>query len=473
MSAHYKKTKIVMTIGPASDAPTALDELIVAGVNVVRFNFSHGDHAEHARRMRRVRAAAKRAKKHVALLQDLGGPKIRIGDFENGEITLVPGETLTLSTKKCPGTQQRVYVNYARLPREVGAGQAILLDDGTKRLEVVRTTDTEVVTRVVVGGRIRSRRGVNVPGAHLSINTLTSKDKKDVLFGVDMDVDFFALSFVRSAKDIAQLRRLLTREGSEARIIAKIETQEAIEDLDAIISAADGIMVARGDLAVEVPAENVPHYQKMIIAKCNRSGKPVIVATQMLESMITTPVPTRAEVADVTNAILDGTDAVMLSAETAIGKYPLAAVRMMASVAHRTEADMTYQRVQDDAQHTKYTVNAVARSVIQTANDIEAAAIIALTESGFTARKVSRYRPRQPIVVLSPHERVCRQMMLSFGCYPRQIKRGFSRLVEAGKEARTIVVREELARTGDKIVIAAGIPFGTAGTTNIMFVETV
>ncbi len=473
MRTQRKKVKIVMTVGPASEKPKVLDALIASGVNVVRFNFSHGDHEEHRRRMVSVRRSAKRNKKHVALLQDLGGPKIRIGDFEDGAVTIVPGDTLTLSTKKCVGTQERVYINYARLPREVGVGQAILLDDGTKRLEVVRVTDTEVITRVVVGGLIRSRRGVNIPGAHLSVSSLTAKDRRDVLFGVDMDVDFFALSFVRSAKDIMQLRRLLTREGSQAKIIAKIETQEAVADIDAIISAADGIMVARGDLAVEVPAENVPHYQKMIVKKCNTVGKPVIVATQMLESMIQTPVPTRAEVADVTNAILDGTDAIMLSAETAIGAYPVEAVQMMASIARRTGRDMTYRHVEDDREHTQRTVNAVARSVIQTADDIDAVAIIALTDSGFTARKVSRYRPRQPIIVLSPHETVCREIMLSFGCYPRKIKRDFTSLIEAGKEARAIVLREKIAQTGDRIVIVAGIPFGEPGTTNVMFVETV
>ncbi len=472
-TAKSKKVKIVMTVGPGSEKPKVLDALISAGVNVVRFNFSHGDHAEHEKRMVSVRRSAKRMKKHVALLQDLGGPKIRIGDFEDGSITLEEGAIFTLSTKKCTGTSEKVYVNYTRLPREVGAGQKILLDDGTKSLKVIKVTDTEVVTKVVTGGFIRSRRGVNVPGAHLSVSCLTAKDKRDVLFGVDMNVDFFALSFVRSAKDIAQLRRILKREGSQAKIIAKIETQEAIEDIDAIISEADGIMVARGDLAVEVPAENVPHYQKMIIKKCNTVGKPVIVATQMLESMISAPVPTRAEVADVTNAILDGTDAIMLSAETAVGKYPLEAVEMMASVARRTEKGMIYRCVEDNEEHTRRTVNAVARSVIQAADDISARVIIALTESGFTARKISRYRPQQPIIALSPHESVCRELMMSFGCYPRQIKRDFESLVEAGKEARKIVIREKWAKPGDRIVIVAGIPFGKAGTTNVMFVESI
>ncbi len=468
-----KKTKIVMTIGPASEKSDVLDTLLDAGVDVVRFNFSHGDHAEHKKRIDAVRRSARRARRHIALLQDLGGPKIRIGDFEGGKIVLKEGALFTLSTKKCVGTPERVYVNYKRLPQEVDAGQAILLDDGTKRLEVVRTTDTEVMTRVIVGGLIRSRRGVNVPGAHLSVSCLTAKDKRDILFGIENDVDFFALSFVRGAKDVVQLRRILTRKKSHAKIIAKIETQEAIEDIDAIISVADGVMVARGDLAVEVPAENVPHYQKMIIKKCNTVGKPVIVATQMLESMINAPVPTRAEVADVTNAILDGTDAVMLSAETAIGKYPHEAVTVMASVACRTERDMPYKRVQDDEEHTRRTVNAVARSVIQTADDIDAAAIVALTNSGFTARKVSRYRPRQPIIVLSPHESVCRETVLSFGCYPRKIRKDFKSLVEAGRKARGIVAQNGVAQKGDRIVIAAGIPFGKSGTTNVLFVDTV
>ncbi len=462
-----------MTIGPASDAPNILDTLIADGVNVVRFNFSHGDHAQHERRMRRVRAAARRAKKHIALLQDLGGPKIRIGDFANGEITLTEGDRFVLSTRACTGDDERVYCNYRSLPREVTTGQIILLDDGTKRLRVERTTPTEVITRVEVGGRIRSRRGVNVPGAHLRVSSLTAKDKRDVEFGVRMDVDFFALSFVRSARDVRQLRRILVRHGSAAHIIAKIETQEALDDIDAIIAEADGIMVARGDLAVEVPAPSVPHHQKAIIAKCNRVGKPVIVATQMLESMIVAPVPTRAEVADVTNAILDGADAVMLSAETAIGEYPQAAVRVMRDVALRTERDMSYQMITDDAKHAARTVNAVARSVTQTADDIGAAAIIALTESGFTARKIARYRPQQPIIALSPHERVCRQLMLSFGCYPRRLTQEPDRLSHVAAQAGTIVLRERLARRSDRIVIVAGIPFGRSGTTNVMYVETV
>ncbi len=472
MQSPLKRTKIVMTIGPASDSPAMLDAVIAAGVNVVRFNFSHGDHAEHARRMRRVRAAARRAKKHVALLQDLGGPKIRIGDFVDGSVTLVPGARFTLSTKKCAGDASCVYVNYARLPREVKKGQVILLDDGTKRLRVVRTTPTTVVTEVEVGGFIRSRRGVNVPGAHLSVSSLTAKDKRDVAFGAQMDVDFVALSFVRSAADIRQLRRLLARHNSHAQIIAKIETQEAVEDIDAIISAADGIMVARGDLAVEVPAASVPHYQKAIIRKCNIVGKPVIVATQMLESMIQAPVPTRAEVADVTNAILDGTDAVMLSAETAVGSYPAEAVRVMTDVALRTEQDMAHRRIVDDAAHAQRTVNAVARGAVQLASDVRAAAIVALTESGFTARKVSRYRPQQPIIVISPHARVCRQIMLSFGCYPRLLRRPPQKLSEAAARTRTIMARESLAKRGERIVLVAGIPFGRAGTTNVLYVET-
>lgn len=467
-----KKTKIVMTIGPASEKPATVDRLIAAGVNVVRFNFSHGDHAEHRARMETVRARAKRARKHIALLQDLGGPKIRIGDFAEGSVTLVDGQTFVLDTRKRVGTVEGAYINYPKLPKEVTRGQRILLDDGTKRLVVTKVTPTTVETLVEVGGFIRSRRGVNIPGAHLSISALTPKDRRDVAFGVTMNVDFVALSFVRSAKDVLQLRRLLKKLGSTAKIIAKIETEEAVLDLDEIIRVSDGVMVARGDMAVEVPAENVPHIQKMIIAKCNIVGRPVIVATQMLESMIGTPVPTRAEVADVTNAILDGTDAVMLSAETAVGKYPVEAVAMMASVAQRTEHNARFRNVVDNMEHMRRTVNAVAHSVIQTAEEIDATVIVALTESGFTAGKIARYRPRQPIVVLSPHEQVCRQLMLSFGCYPRVIDT-FSNVTDVIDVVRRIVLREGMAHTGDRVVLAAGLPFGIAGTTNMMFVVTI
>ena len=473
MKKYLKKTRIVATIGPASEDPKVLKKLIDAGLNVARMNFSHGDHAEHTEKLSKIRRAMKDTGKDIAVLQDLGGVKIRIGDFANGSIFLKKGQRFIITSKKCIGDEERVSINYTKLPKEVDAGQSILIDDGTKELKVTKTTDTEIETKVVSGGMIRSRRGVNVPGARLSCNALTAKDKKDVVeFGIKNNVDFIALSFVRNAKDILQLRRILNKYDSDAKIIAKIETPEAIEDIDEIISATDGVMVARGDLAVEVPACDVPHLQKMIIKKCNIVGKPVIVATQMLESMIAAPVPTRAEVTDVANAILDGADAVMLSAESAVGEYPLESVSTMAEIAKRTEREISVQMIEDIKKYACRTVNAVSHSAIHIAEDISAVAIVALTESGFSARKISRYKPSQDIVALTPQESTHRHLQLSYGCFSHVIDR-FSSVMETVKFAKDFVKKNGYAKKGDRIVIVAGVPFDQAGTTNMVIVEEV
>lgn len=466
-----KRTKIVATIGPASESPVVLKKMMRCGLNVVRCNFSHGDHAEHGRRIKTIRTAAKEVGKNVAVLMDISGPKIRIGDFEEGAITLQKGQKFVLTTKKCGGTKDKVYVNYKKLPQDISRGDKILLDDGARELKVVDFTSTEIETKVIVGGMIRSRRGVNLPGVALSISSITPKDGADIIFGVKKNVDIFALSFVRSAEDVKKLRRILRRERSEAIIIAKIETQGAVKNIDSIIAVADGVMVARGDLAVEVGPEEVPHLQKEIAHKCNVVGKPVIVATQMLESMITSPVPTRAEVNDVTNAIIDGADAVMLSAETAIGEYAFDAVRMMRKIAVRTEKDLDYMRIEDNEIHSRRVVNAVSQSVVRTAFDTNATVIVALTESGFTARKISRYKPQQHIIALSPNERVCRQLMLSYGCYPRFFERHYAHRRDTIKALKDFLLKQKAVKKGDVVVIAAGMPFGKAGTTNMMIVE--
>lgn len=470
---YLKKTRIVATIGPASEDPDVLVKLIDAGLNVARMNFSHGDHAEHTQKLKKIHRAMKKAKRNIAVLQDLGGVKIRIGDFADGKITLKKGQKFIITTKKCVGDQDRVFINYKKLPQEVDPGQDILIDDGTKKLKVMKISGTEIETKVIVGGMIRSRRGVNVPGARLSCSALTAKDKKDVVeFGIKNNVDFIALSFVRSAKDVEQLRRILGRHKSTARIIAKIETPEAIADIDSIISVADGVMVARGDLAVEVPACDVPHLQKMIVKKCNVVGKPAIVATQMLESMITSPVPTRAEVTDVANAIFDGADAVMLSAESAVGDHPIAAVETMARIAKRTEQEIAVQMIEDVEKHAQRTVNAVSRSAIRTADYINAVAIVALTESGFSARKIARYRPKQNIVALTPHEYTFNHLQLSYGCFAHVAKR-FNAVFEAVAFAKRFVRKNGYAKEGERIVIVAGVPFDKAGTTNMVIVEEV
>lgn len=466
-----KKTRIVATIGPASEDVAVLKKLIDAGLNVARMNFSHGDHAEHTQRLNQIRTAMKQSKKDIAILQDLGGVKIRIGDFADGQITLTKGQIFTITTKKCVGTQERVFVNYKKLPAEIDAGQYILLDDGTKKLQVTKTSKTEIETKVIVGGMIRSRRGVNVPGARLSCGAMTAKDKKDAIeFGVKNHVDFIALSFVRSAKDVMQLKRILEKHNSCAGIIAKIETPEAIADIDHIISVSDGIMVARGDLAVEVPASDVPHLQKMIIKKCNIVGKPVIVATQMLESMITAPVPTRAEVADIANAILDGADAVMLSAESAVGDFPIEAVEVMARIACRTESEITSRVVEDLPQYASRTVNAISHSAIHIADDIDAVAIVALTESGFSARNIARYRSARRIIALTPQDQTHKHLQLSYGCFSYVVKR-FDTIIGTVDFAKKFVYKNGYAKKGDRIVIVAGVPFDQAGTTNTVIVE--
>lgn len=481
MSAIKKKTKIIATIGPASDNERTLTQLVKAGMNVVRLNFSHGEHEGHEKIVKLVRQVAKKTKTPIAIVQDLSGPKIRIGDFYQERVILKKGSIFTLTTKKCVGDESMAYVNYSRLPKEIKKGKFILLDDGRKKLEVLSVKGHEIRCRVIVGGETKGRRGVNLPGTSLSISSLTEKDRTDVLFGIKHDVDYVALSFVRQVSDVHDLRAILDKERPEVKIIAKIETEEAIENIDAIIEAADGIMVARGDLAVEVPPQRVPILQKMIIEKCNRAGKPVIIATQMLESMIRSAVPTRAEVSDVANSVLDGADAVMLSEETALGEYPVEAVSMMAQVAEMVEQNYPHRKIihkeilgsaNDLSESEKAIVDAVTFNVVNTAYAIGAKAIVALTESGFTARMVSRYRPKQPIIVMSPNPKSANQVVLSFGCTPVEIS-PFNYVGQVMNTVRKYVLSNKIAKKGDKVVIAAGVPFGQSGGTNLLIVETI
>ncbi|MHB8652077.1 MAG: pyruvate kinase [Minisyncoccota bacterium] len=475
-----KKTKVIATIGPTSDSEKILTALVKAGMNVVRLNFSHGDHAGHEKVVKLVRHVSKKTKTPVAIIQDLSGPKIRTGEFYKDRVMLKKGTTFTLTTKKCVGDETMAYVNYARLPKEVKKGTIILLDDGRKKLEVSSTTNTEIRCRILVGGETKGRRGVNVPGANLSLSSLTDKDRADVLFGIKHDVDYMALSFVRQVKDVKDLRVILDKTRPDVGIIAKIETQEAVDNIDAIIAASDGIMVARGDLAVEVPPQRVPILQKMIINKCNTAGKPVIIATQMLESMIRSSVPTRAEVSDVANSILDGADAVMLSEETALGEYPVEAVSMMTHVAEMIEENYPHREIitqelsmGNGAQHAeKEVVDAVTFNVVNTAYEVGAKAIVALTESGSTARMVSRYRPKQPIIAMSPNPKSANKLVLSFGCIPFEIS-AFNYVGQVMNTVRKYVLTQKIAKKGDKVVIVAGVPFGKRGGTNLLIVEVV
>lgn len=470
-----KKTKIVCTIGPVATSEEKLTQLLQSGMNVMRLNFSHGDFAEHQERVDNLKKAIKKTGIPCAIMQDLSGPKIRIGEFEGGMTTLVSGQKFILTTEKVMGDNKRVSVNYKPLPKEVKKGGSILLHDGKKKLEVVDIKGNEIITKVIVGGEIKSRRGVNLPGAYLSINSITEKDKADIEFGIKNDLDFIAFSFVRRASDIVELRSILDKVKSKAKIIAKVEDVEGLENIDEIIKLVDGVMVARGDLAIEIGAENVPMNQKMMIKKCNELGKIVITATHVLESMIKNPVPTRAEVSDIANAILDGTDAVMTSEETTLGDFPVEAIKVMSTVAKRVESDPMYKELVTDIKHPKRLAanitDAVTSEVVDTADAVGAKFIAALTSSGFTTRMISRYKPLQPILGFTFDKKTFNQMLFTFGVTPVLIPK-MKDFEEAKKAIKTHVMTNKLAKKGDKIVIASALPFGKMVETNTLLVET-
>lgn len=469
-----KKTKIVCTIGPATESEKTLGELVASGMDVMRLNFSHGDFAEHQKRVDNLRKIMKKTGKPVAILQDLAGPKIRIGEFEKGLTILKEGSKFTITTDKIVGNDERVSINYPLFAKEVKIGDPILLHDGKKKLEVIEKKGNDVICKVIIGGEIKDRRGVNLPGSDLTVSSITEKDKKDLLFGLKNKVDFFALSFVRRPSDITELRDILNKAKSEARIIAKIETPQALKNIDEIIKLSDGIMVARGDLAIEIPAEDVPLAQKMLIQKCNQAGRPVITATQMLESMINSPVPTRAEVSDIANAILDGTDAIMLSEETTLGQFPVPAVKMMNKISQRIEKDSHYRDMVNGRKYSdpvKRTSDALGNGAIEVAKESGAKLIIALTDGGFTARMISRYKPEQKILALTPREITRNQLALSYGCVPILCKK-FTEVKKVISEAKNIALASGLATKGDKTVIIFGLPLGERGGTNSLIVET-
>ena len=467
-----KKTKIVCTIGPATESMEKMTQLVNAGMNVVRLNFSHGDFVEHQKRVDAIRQIMDKTGKTVAILQDLCGPKIRIGTFKDKMIMLHEGDEFTLTTDEIEGDQTIVHINYPQLPKEVKPGTAIMLQDGTKRLEVIRVEGNNIITKVIVGGRLTNHKGVNVPGANLSVKSLTEKDIVDVQFGIKNKVDFVALSFVRRSSDILELREILNKAGSRAHIVAKIETPEALECIDEIIDVADAIMIARGDLAIEIPAEEVPLSQKMIIHKCNSIGKPVITATQMLESMVKSPVPTRAEVSDIANAIIDGTDAIMLSEETTLGDFPVEAVKLMARVATRIEKEVYTNDTIAEYDTSHGITDVVSQSAVRAAHNVGATLIVALTRSGRTARMLARYRPAERILALSDGSEDLNKLMLSFGCYPLKVST-FKNTDEILNIVRNTTLDNKLVKKGDKIVIVAGMPFGEKKETNLMLVETV
>ncbi|MEK7142390.1 MAG: pyruvate kinase [Patescibacteria group bacterium] len=468
-----KKTKIVATIGPASSSQKILEDMLIAGVNVIRMNFSHGDFAEHQPKADNARAASEKTGIPVALMQDLGGPKIRIGDFYKESITLKEGQTFTLTTEKIIGDEKKVYVNYAPLPKEVKVGGLIMLHDGKKKLEITSIKGNEVVTKVIVGGDIKGKRGVNLPGAKLSVKSLTDKDKKDLEFGIKNKVDFIAFSFVRRPEDVTELRDILNSKKSKARIVAKIEDVEGLENIDKIIELVDGIMIGRGDFGIEIGVENMPMVQKEIIKKCNMAGKAVITATHMLESMIKSPVPTRAEVSDIANAILDGTDAIMLSEETALGDHPVEAISVMTKVAERVEMEMGYVKKDFIGKGKDSITDAVSSEAVDLAHNIGAKFIVALTLTGFTARVVSRFRPTQEVLAFTPDDKSFNQLNLTFGVRPVLLKEKFERLSQVSTMAKEYCLKNKIAKKGDNLVIVAGTPFGKNGSTNTILVEKV
>ena len=450
-----KKTKIVATIGPATTSVEMLSKLLKAGLNVMRLNFSHGDFKEHQEKVDNFRIAMKETGLSGAIMQDLSGPKIRLGEFSTERVTLKAGNTITITTDKIIGDEKKVSINYPLFAREVKKGDQIMVDDGKKKFEVMSVKGNEVLCKIIVGGDTKGRRGVNLPDSDISVSSLTDKDKKDIEFGFKNNVDFFAFSFVRTPEDVIELREILKKKKSKAKIIAKIETPQAVKNIDAILELCDGLMVARGDLAIEVPAERVPMIQKMLIKKCNDAGKIVITATQMLESMIKSPVPTRAEVSDIANAILDGTDAVMLSEETTLGEYPLESVKMMSKVALDVEENYPERKVIPVSPRGERSItDSITGSVVKTAHDIGAKAIIALTKTGFTARMISRHKPESPIISATSEAITSNQLNLSFGCIPVLIG-NYKDVKDAFLEVREYCLKKKIVSKGDKVVIVA------------------
>jgi pyruvate kinase len=467
------KTKIICTIGPASRSPETLEKLIEAGMNVARLNFSHGTHEEHAATISEIRATATRLHRYVAILQDLAGPKIRTGAMAAGTVTLENGRPFTLTNRDVPGDAHEVGLTYADLPAAVRTGDILLLADGLLELEVESTSDRDIRCRVIAGGPLGSNKGINLPNRSINAPIMTEKDKRDLEFGLAHDVDFIALSFVRTAHDVASVKKIINESGHDVPLIAKIEKFEALANIDEILEVADGIMVARGDLGVEIPLETVPRTQKMLIAKTNAVAKPVITATQMLRSMVENPRPTRAEVTDVANAILDGTDAIMLSEETAQGAFPVQAVKVMARVAADIEPLFDYEGWTARLKATtKLSFEAaVAHTAVEMATDIGAAAILTCTTSGSTTRLVARYRPRQPLLAMTPHLRTAVRLALTFGAVPVLMEKTDS-AEDLERRAIAAALQYGHVKPGQPVVITAGLPFNRAGTTNIIKVAT-
>ncbi|EGT5618629.1 pyruvate kinase [Clostridium perfringens] len=465
-----RRTKLVCTIGPASENEEILTKIIEAGMNASRHNFSHGDHEEHKGRMVKVREISKKLGKEVAILLDTKGPEIRTGKFEPSKVELTAGTEFTIyaGAEDVIGDTTKCSVTYAGLAKDVKAGDTILIDDGLVGLEVVSVEGNAVKCVVKNTGLVGTHKGVNVPGVSIKLPAMTDKDRADLIFGCEMGVNMVAASFIRKAEDVKAIREVLVANGgADIQIFSKIENQEGVDNIDAIIEASDGIMVARGDLGVEIPMEDVPSVQKMIIEKCNNAGKPVITATQMLDSMMRNPRPTRAEVSDVTNAILDGTDAIMLSGESANGSWPVEAVETMVKIATKSEEMLSYELASSKAKkHIPAVPGVISRAACNAAHELKSAAIVSLTQSGATAKRISQCRPDAPIVTVTPNERVAKKVALCFGVYPVVAENAtMENAVEIAKNAGFV-------KANDTAVVVAGVP-ANEGNTNIVKVEVV
>ena len=469
-----RKTKIICTLGPSTDKDGVLRELIANGMNVARFNFSHGSHEEHKGRLDLLKSLREELGKPVAALLDTKGPEIRLKDFKNGTEMLEAGQTFTLTTRDVEGTKEICSITYKDLPQDVAPGGTIMLDDGLIKLQIQTVNDTDIVCTVLNNGKIKNKKGVNVPGVHLSMPYMSQRDKDDIIFGIEQGFDFIAASFVRTAQDVYEIRNLLNEYDSNIRIIAKIENREGVNNIDSILAAADAVMVARGDLGVEIDFTELPGIQKTIIDRSFSFGKPIVTATQMLDSMIVNPRPTRAEISDVANAIYDGTSAIMLSGETAAGAYPVEALKTMSAIAERTEQEGFHLRSRTmDSNPGKISVSdATAHAACLTARDVNAAAIVTVSESGTTARLLSKYRPQQPIIACVMREQVQRQLSLSWGITPLMMSLAHS--TDELIEMSTALAKENgYLHNGELAVVTAGVPVGVSGTTNMIKIHMV
>ena len=464
-----RKTKIICTLGPSTDKGDVLRDLIANGMNVARFNFSHGSYEEHGGRLAKLKALREELGKPVAALLDTKGPEIRLKEFKNGVEMLEAGQTFTLTTREVEGTKEICSITYKDLPQDVHEGGTIMLDDGLIKLAIKSVTDTDIVCEVLNSGKIKTKKGVNVPGVHLSMPYLSQRDRDDIIFGVQQGFDFIAASFVRTAQDVYDIRNLLNEYDSNIRIIAKIENREGVNNIDSILSAADAVMVARGDLGVEIDFTELPGIQKSVIDRSFSFGKPIVTATQMLDSMIVNPRPTRAEISDVANAIYDGTSAIMLSGETAAGAYPVEALKTMSAIAERTEQEGFHLRGRTmDSNPGKISVSdATAHAACLTARDVNAAAIVTVSESGTTARLLSKYRPSQPIIACVMDEQVQRQLSISWGITPLMMDLATS-TDELIEKSTTLAKEHGYLHDGELAVVTAGVPVGVSGTTNMI-----